>query len=145
MSAVKKLIGDECFWTTDKRLDQSRALRARKIWLKSTGPRTPEGKAKSSRNACKPYYEERQAQKLEMRRVRAWLRLQKLFTDTLMFQRKHAKTLGLHKDFVLEMQLNFLENELMNLERQMFGGLLFSEIIGRDNGNIILFPERPPS
>ncbi len=132
-------------WTPEKRLEQSRALRGRQIWLKSTGPRTPEGKAKSSMNARKEGYENRMAEKLEIRRMKAYLRLQKLFTETLRFQTKNAETLTLYDNFILEMQLNFFENELMNLELQMFGGLLFSEIIGRDNRNIIPFPERPPN
>ena len=131
-------------WTPEKRLEQSRALRGRQIWLKSTGPRTPEGKATSSRNARKEGYEDRMAERLEMRRIKAYLRLQKLFIDTLRFQSKNAERLASHANFRLEMQLNFLENELMNLELQMFDGLLFSEIIGLDNRNIIPFPARPP-
>ena len=40
-------------WTTEQRQDQARRLRERKIWLKSTGPRTPEGKEISKMNAWK--------------------------------------------------------------------------------------------
>lgn len=132
-------------WTPQERLDQSRALSARQIWLKSTGPRTSEGKAKSSMNARKPDYDDRQAQKLEMRQIKAYLRLQKLFTDTLRFQIKHAETLDQHAEMILDMQLNFLENELSDLEHYMFGGLDFYQIVGAGDHNIIPFRGRPPS
>ena len=38
-------------WTAERRAAYSRMVRARKPWEASTGPRTPEGKARSSRNA----------------------------------------------------------------------------------------------
>lgn len=40
-------------WPPERRERASELIRARQPWLKSTGPRTPEGKARSSRNAWK--------------------------------------------------------------------------------------------
>lgn len=40
-------------WTPEQREEQGRKLSERKIWLASTGPRTPEGKAISSQNGLK--------------------------------------------------------------------------------------------
>lgn len=42
-------------WTPERRARQSAMMRARKIWLKSTGPKTAAGKARSARNAAKPH------------------------------------------------------------------------------------------
>lgn len=40
-------------WTLEDRERQAEVLRRVKIWEHSTGPKTPEGKAASSRNALK--------------------------------------------------------------------------------------------
>lgn len=40
-------------WTPEQRLKQSEAIRAWKPWKKSTGAKTPQGKAISSKNATK--------------------------------------------------------------------------------------------
>ena len=40
-------------WTTEERLRQSQLIQSWQPWNKSTGARTPEGKAISSRNASK--------------------------------------------------------------------------------------------
>ncbi len=40
-------------WTLERRAKQAEAIRRWQPWNKSTGPRTPEGKARSSRNADK--------------------------------------------------------------------------------------------
>ncbi len=40
-------------WTQSQRQDQSAKCRAQKIWLKATGPKTIEGKKRSSQNARK--------------------------------------------------------------------------------------------
>jgi hypothetical protein len=40
-------------WSESSRAAQAARIRARAPWQKSTGPRTPEGKARSSRNANK--------------------------------------------------------------------------------------------
>ena len=40
-------------WTQERRERQSRLIQAWQPWTKSTGPRTAEGKAKSSQNAFK--------------------------------------------------------------------------------------------
>jgi hypothetical protein len=38
-------------WTDERRVRQSKAIRRWKPWLKSTGPRTANGKSRVSRNA----------------------------------------------------------------------------------------------
>jgi hypothetical protein len=38
-------------WTPERRARQSAAIAAWRPWERSTGPKTPEGKARSSRNA----------------------------------------------------------------------------------------------
>jgi len=38
-------------WTDERRVAYSRMMKARKAWAHSTGPRTVEGKKRSSRNA----------------------------------------------------------------------------------------------
>lgn len=40
-------------WTPERKARQAEAIRRWKPWEKSTGPRTVDGKAKSSRNAFK--------------------------------------------------------------------------------------------
>lgn len=40
-------------WTPERRARQAALIRTWKPWEHSTGPRTPEGKAKASRNAWK--------------------------------------------------------------------------------------------
>lgn len=40
-------------WTPERRAKQAEAVRGWKPWERSTGPRTEEGKARSSRNADK--------------------------------------------------------------------------------------------
>lgn len=38
-------------WTSERRAQQSARIRTWKPWTRATGPRTPEGKARASRNA----------------------------------------------------------------------------------------------
>ena len=40
-------------WTPERRAQQAACLRTLKPWLRSTGPRTTAGKARSARNAYK--------------------------------------------------------------------------------------------
>ena len=40
-------------WTLERRAQQAACLRTLKPWLRSTGPRTTAGKARSARNAYK--------------------------------------------------------------------------------------------
>jgi len=40
-------------WTDERRAGQAEAIRRFRPWEHSTGPRTPEGKAKAPRNAWK--------------------------------------------------------------------------------------------
>ena len=42
------------WWTPERKEVQRLRIMASKPWEKSTGPRTPEGKAICSKNACKP-------------------------------------------------------------------------------------------
>jgi hypothetical protein len=133
-------------WTPEQRQEQSRLLRDRQIWLKSTGPRTEQGKATSSRNARHADYEYRQAQRTEMRLITAYLRTQKSYTDLLRFFCKQGDSMSSHRYYAMAYQLFFLENELRDIERNLFGGLLFSELSAAKNSNIIPFPtSRPPS
>jgi len=46
-------MGTSSAWTPERRAKQAEAIRRWKPWAKSTGPRTEEGKARSSRNADK--------------------------------------------------------------------------------------------
>ena len=40
-------------WTPERRLRQAELIRTWKPWQQATGPRTPDGKVKASRNAYK--------------------------------------------------------------------------------------------
>ncbi|MFB0613705.1 hypothetical protein [Aurantiacibacter poecillastricola] len=68
-------------WTPERRAKQAQAIRRWKPWKKSTGPRTSEGKARSSRNA------DRGVAAVEARILEARLRVQSEFAasaeDTL--------------------------------------------------------------
>ena len=46
-------MGTSSSWTPERRAKQAEAIRRWQPWSKSTGPRTNEGKARSSRNADK--------------------------------------------------------------------------------------------
>lgn len=46
-------MGTSSSWTPERRAKQAEAIRRWQPWSKSTGPRTEEGKARSSRNADK--------------------------------------------------------------------------------------------
>ena len=58
-------------WTPEQRAQQSLKIRQWQPWTKSTGARTPEGKARSSRNAFKGGW------RSELRRMAALLRDQR--------------------------------------------------------------------
>ena len=59
-------------WTAERRARQAMLIHTWQPWKKSTGPRTPEGKSKSSRNAYKPNTIRRQLLEIEaeIRQVR---------------------------------------------------------------------------
>lgn len=44
-------MGTKSAWTPERRARQSAIIQETKPWLSSTGPKAPEGKAKSSQNA----------------------------------------------------------------------------------------------
>jgi hypothetical protein len=66
-------------WTLEQRQRQRELIQRWKPWEKSTGARTPEGKRKSSQNACKT------GNSLEVRELIKYLnglmRKQKVFID----------------------------------------------------------------
>lgn len=47
-------MGTKSAWTPERRAQQAERIRLTKPWEKSTGPKTAEGKAVCSRNACTP-------------------------------------------------------------------------------------------
>jgi hypothetical protein len=63
-------MGTKAAWTAERRAKQAERIRQRKPWEQSTGPRTAEGKAISSRNADKGVAELRQS----MREFRCHMR-----------------------------------------------------------------------
>ena len=143
MNAVRKQ--GQRLWTADQRLEQSRKLRERQIWLKSTGPQTADGKIASSRNARHSDYTLRRAERAEMRSIKSYLRTQKSYTDLLRFFCKQGDRMSAQRYYAIDYQLFFLENELIDIERDMFGGLRFSEMTQPNHrDNIIPFPASPP-
>lgn len=58
------MAGTKAAWTEERREKQRRQIQETKPWLKSTGPRTPEGKAVSSQNARMPAWQAEANQKL---------------------------------------------------------------------------------
>ena len=46
-------MGNQHYWTEERRQEQRERIQASKAWLKSTGPITAKGKATVSRNAFK--------------------------------------------------------------------------------------------
>lgn len=144
MNAVAKpRLQGQRSWTDAQRAEQSAKLRARQIWLKSTGPRTEHGKSVSSKNSRHPDYDQRQIQRAEMVNIRTYLRAQKSYTDLLRFFCKQGDSMHPHLYYALEYRLYFLENELIDIERKMFDGMTFYEIAGLNNrtpkSNIIPF------
>ena len=53
MVELKRKIAKKQGWTPARRAAQSARMKAAKIWLASTGPRTAAGKARVSQNALK--------------------------------------------------------------------------------------------
>ncbi len=53
MNAVPQQSPQAKGWSPERRARQSTMMRARKIWTKSTGPKTAAGKAKSAANSFK--------------------------------------------------------------------------------------------
>ena len=64
-------------WTAEQRAQQSQKIRQWQPWNKSTGARTPEGKARASRNAYKG------GNRGLMRQLMALLREQKGFIERI--------------------------------------------------------------
>jgi hypothetical protein len=116
-------------WTPEKRLEQSSALRARKIWLKSTGPRTSEGKAKSCMNARKEGYEDRQ----QAKRVKNYVRLNRFFLEIHRCQRAQWHTLKAQERRVVLQTLGRLKNEL-----SVLGAKIIHNI--ENSSNVVPFP-----
>ena len=131
-------------WTAAQREEQSRRLKSRQIWLKSTGPRTEAGKFVSSKNARHPDYDQRQEQRTELRHICTYLRTQRSYSKLLNLFLKQEHSLSVTKHNAYIDALFFLENELIDIERQMFDGMTFYEVTGYNarlkKGNIIPFP-----
>lgn len=138
MSAVPKPKQGQRSWTDAQRTEQAQKLRTRKIWLASTGPRTVDGKLKSSQNARGAHYIERQ----EIKTINRYLRTQKSYIELIRFYTKQEDRLSSCAKNLMEMRLDFFENELIDLEHQIFGGVRFSDIM---SGKIIPFPAPPPT
>lgn len=47
------MAGKSISWTPERRAAQALRIKKQKPWLKSTGPKTAQGKARISQNACK--------------------------------------------------------------------------------------------
>ena len=73
--SIRESTESEWMDTPERRSRQSRLIREWKPWKRSTGPRSPKGKDKSSRNACKGYSREL------MQEVTRFLRNQKSYID----------------------------------------------------------------
>lgn len=133
MSSVAKPCQGPRSWTDAQRAEQALKLHERQIWLKSTGPRTPEGKAKSSMNACKPGYEDRQ----QKRRVQNYIRLNRLFVSIYCAQRPQWHELQVRERISILQELSVLKNEL-----RLLGAKILDQM--SDPSNIIPFPVKPP-
>lgn len=69
-------MGTSAAWTPERRAKQAENIHRWKPWKQSTGPRTPEGKARSSRNA------DRGVAEMEARILEAQLQMRsRLFAD----------------------------------------------------------------
>ena len=124
-------------WTPEQRLEQSRKLRERQIWLKSTGPRTPEGKMKSSRNARSARYTER----LELKLIKRYLRTQSQFMKLIKLLDKQWDHMTRSGRNALNATLKNLNNELIDINDKLRSGWVCSEAASL---NIIPFPAPPP-
>lgn len=57
-------------WTPERRARQAELIRSWKPWEKSTGPKTPDGKAKAARNGDP--FPQWAAERAEVRNLRQW-------------------------------------------------------------------------
>ncbi len=98
-------------WTPSQRQEQSAKIRAQKIWLKSTGPKTLEGKKRSSRNAVKNGMRSR-----ETLCFKEFLRLQ----NKLLQKYKEAERIGrIKRRYVFAMlELGYDETNFKNFHKR---------------------------
>lgn len=82
MIVLKRKIEKDTGWSPARRAQQSARMRAARIWLKSTGPRTPEGKRRASANSLKIGVFTREGREV-MGLVRIALRAQRVFLRNL--------------------------------------------------------------
>jgi hypothetical protein len=73
-------------WTPEQRARQAQRIRQYRPWLKSTGPKTVEGKRKCSRNAYNP-----RLHTPEIKAIYSYLDATRLFLKTLAWKRKEIE------------------------------------------------------
>ncbi len=77
-------------WTEDRKLKARERIRLHKPWLKSTGPRTAEGKKRSAMNSRKRGYYSQEARDIR-RTLRSGARYLRQVRERLCFYRQSIK------------------------------------------------------
>ena len=105
-------------WTAEARAAQSERIRRQRPWLHATGPKTPEGKRKVSRNALK-----HGARSAQMARIFRYLKAQKHFmrriqAETRLRRAKRLAEMRLYKALRLNSPpVPFMGGERANIWR----------------------------
>lgn len=93
-------------WTRARRQAQAERMRQARLWLRSTGPRTPEGKARVAQNSANP---QRRAKKAALVLIRRGLRAQGLYL-TIVKHYIRAKAHG--HDFIPPIDMDLLDRQI---------------------------------